>query len=78
MSYELYEPAGWFVDTVDAQIPGLVEQQRKNGHSAVRLANIFLDKSTDGAGGQLSDEDHVQALALLTALLLRRLAVQAQ
>lgn len=67
-----YEPAGWFVDMVDQRIPALVEHTRANGHDAVQLANIFLDPST--GDGDLTPQRHVEMLALLAALMVRRLA----
>lgn len=68
-----YDPPGWYVDMIDQQIPELVTHARKQSHDAVSLANIFLDKST-GDGAELTDREHVQTLALLTGLLVRRLA----
>lgn len=72
-----YDPPGWYVDAFEQQIPDLVAYARLGGQDAVQLANIFLDRSIRPGGGELTDSEHVESLALLVGLLLRRLASSA-
>lgn len=70
---DVSEMPGWYIDAVEQGMIDLVAMQREKELSVQELTEIMADPATN-TRGDLSAEQHVGALALAVALLIRRLA----
>lgn len=65
---------GWYVDAIEQNLGVMIASQRQAGESVEQIATKLLDPHVQGSNEHLSDEQHVQTLAICVAILIRRLA----
>lgn len=65
---------GWYVDAMEQNLGALISMQAQFDHPVEDFVELLSDPSSEDGSAPLTHDQHVQTLALLVAICVRRLA----